>query len=106
MLLQVAPAWSYGLFPMHEPPGGPLADLGLGLDGSSLVQQDLDDAHMTVPGSTVERGQLILDGGMGRTEGGREERRERERVTMRAEEVSGTEMRGGEDREERWRGQR
>lgn len=39
-----------------------LIHLSFGLDGCSLVQEDLDDAHMAVPGSTVQRGQLILTG--------------------------------------------
>ena len=38
-----------------------LADLGLGMDGSPQVQQEIDDPDMTVPGRTVQRGQLILN---------------------------------------------
>lgn len=34
--------------------------LGLGLDRGAVLQQDLDDANVTVAGGTVERGQLIL----------------------------------------------
>lgn len=33
---------------------------GLGLNGSSLVQQDLNDPNMTISGSTVKWSQLIL----------------------------------------------
>lgn len=54
-------AIKYGpLFPLvgHE---RPLADLGLGLDGSPQIQQEIDDPDMTVPGRTVQRGQLILN---------------------------------------------
>lgn len=36
--------------------------LGLGLDWGAVLQQDLDDANVTVAGGTVERGQLILRG--------------------------------------------
>lgn len=39
-----------------------LNHLSLSLDGCSLVQEDLDDPHMAVPGSTVQWGQLILTG--------------------------------------------
>lgn len=39
-----------------------LNHLSFGLDGCSLVQEDLDDPHMAVPGSAVKRGQLILTG--------------------------------------------
>lgn len=38
-----------------------LAHLGLGLDWGSLVQEDLDDPHVAIPGSTVQRGELILE---------------------------------------------
>lgn len=34
--------------------------LGFGLDGSSLVQEDLDDPDMAVPGSAMQWGQLVL----------------------------------------------
>ena len=34
--------------------------LGFGLDGSTVFQQDLNDAKVTIPGCTVERRQLIL----------------------------------------------
>lgn len=34
--------------------------LGFSLDGSTMFQQDLDNANMTIPGCTVERSQLIL----------------------------------------------
>lgn len=37
-----------------------MAYLGLGLDGGSMVQQDLDDPDMTVPGCAVQRSQLVL----------------------------------------------
>ena len=44
-------------------------DLGFGLDWGTVVQQDLDDPHMTVPGSTMQGRELVL----------RERERERER---------------------------
>lgn len=47
------------IFPIVDPKR-PVADLGLGLDGSPLVKQEIDDPHVTVPGRTVQRGQLIL----------------------------------------------
>lgn len=46
-----------------------LNHLSFGLDGRSLVQEDLDDSHMAVPGSTVQRGQLILTGTKRKTDG-------------------------------------
>lgn len=36
--------------------------LGLGLDGSTVFQQELDDADVAVPGCTVKRRQLVLHG--------------------------------------------
>lgn len=36
--------------------------LGLGLDGSTVFQQELDDADVAVPGCTVKRSQLVLHG--------------------------------------------
>lgn len=36
------------------------AYFGLGLNGGSLVQQDLNDPNMTISGSTVKWSQLIL----------------------------------------------
>lgn len=39
-----------------------LNHLSFGLDGCSLVQEDLNDSHMAIPGSTMQRGQLILTG--------------------------------------------
>lgn len=39
---------------------GEMLDLGLGLDGSSVFQQDLDDPDVSVSGGAVERRQLVL----------------------------------------------
>ncbi|KAG7272426.1 hypothetical protein CRUP_013180, partial [Coryphaenoides rupestris] len=36
---------------------------GFSLDGGALVQQDLYDAHVTIPGCTVQRSEFILEGG-------------------------------------------
>lgn len=35
-------------------------NLGFSLDGSTMFQQDLNDANVTIPGCTVERSELIL----------------------------------------------
>lgn len=36
--------------------------LGFSLDGSTVFQQELNNADMAIPGSTVQRSQLILQG--------------------------------------------
>lgn len=46
--------------PQRKPCGLKSTHLGLGLDGSTVFQQDLDDPNVTVPSCTVERSQFIL----------------------------------------------
>lgn len=43
-------------------------NLCFSLDRSTVFQQDLNNANMTIPGCTVERSQLILGRNEGRTE--------------------------------------